>query len=189
VHAEDLAGACWTAAEWISKIDRAQANKIAGENIYFANDKSKFGEIEGMPDPKAKLTAPLFNLVDDTDTNLGTIVSLLSTIFSIKTGFHNFIHNKLASMKPEEALEEINEVHMEAWTKLITEANPPVPNTPLSPYMEPYMLEKRSFAFKGGKLQKTLGYQLKYPTFGVETVTSMIDSFKQEGTWPNVHAS
>lgn len=186
VHAEDVAGACWTAAEWMSKLGRQEANKIAGENIYFANDKSKFGQVLGMPDPKSKLTAPLFNVVDDTDTTLGNIVELLSKLFGIKAGFHGFLHNTLAQMKTEEALEEINEVHMEAWTKVITESKPPVPNTPLSPYMESFMLEKRSFAFKGGKFQKITGYKLKYPTFGIETVSGMIESFKQEGIWPNL---
>jgi len=91
-------------------------------------------------------------------------------------------------MKTEEALEDINEIHMEAWTKVITEADPPVPNTPLSPYMEIYMLEKRSYAFKGGKLQKIIGYNLKHPKFGVDTVNGMIDGFKKEGTWPNVRS-
>ncbi|KIJ37720.1 hypothetical protein M422DRAFT_211199, partial [Sphaerobolus stellatus SS14] len=138
VHAEDVAGACWTAAEWMSKLGRQEANKIAGENIYFANDKSKFGQVLGMPDPKSKLTAPLFNVVDDTDTTLGNIVELLSKLFGIKAGFHGFLHNTLAQVCLDYHF--INEVHMEAWTKVITESKPPVPNTPLSPYMESFML-------------------------------------------------
>lgn len=89
-------------------------------------------------------------------------------------------------MKIEEALEEINETHVEAWTQVITKSNPPVPNTPLSPYMEEFMLEKRSFAFKGGKIQRVLGYKLRHPKFGVETIRGMINSFKEEGIWPNI---
>lgn len=89
-------------------------------------------------------------------------------------------------MKTEEVLEEINELHMEAWNQLIAKADPPVPNTPLTPYMEGFMLEKRSFAFKGGKLQKIIGYELRQPNFGVDTIRGMIESFKEEGIWPNV---
>lgn len=96
---------------------------------------------------------------------------------------------KIEYLNPEEALEEINEMHMEAWTRLITKAKPPVPNTPLDPYMEPFMLEKRSFAFKGGKLQRVLGFTLRYPKFGVDTINGVIDSFKEEGIWPNVPES
>jgi hypothetical protein len=75
---------------------------------------------------------------------------------------------------------------MEAWTRLMAKADPPVPNTPLNPYMEAYMLEKRSFAYKGGKFQKVLGYNLRHPKFGVDTIRGVIDSFKEEGIWPNV---
>lgn len=89
-------------------------------------------------------------------------------------------------MKLEEALEEINEVHMEAWNRLVAKAVPAVPNTPLNPYMEAFMLEKRSFAFKGGKFQRIVGYQLKYPQFNEGTVKGMINSFKEDGSWPNV---
>lgn len=95
----------------------------------------------------------------------------------------------MIQMKIEEALEDINEMHIEAWTQVITKANPPVPNTPLTPYMEAFMLEKRSFAYKGGKIQRVLGYKLRHPTFGVETIKGMIDSFKEEGIWPNVPGS
>lgn len=186
VHCDDVAGACWAAAEWISPLGRAQANKLAGEDIYFSNDKAYVGQVQGMPDQKVKLTAPLFNLVDDTDTKLETLTNMLTTIFGIKAGFHSFIHNTLAQMKLEEALEEINEVHMEAWNRLVAKADPPVPNTPLNPYMEAFMLEKRSLAFKGGKFQRIVGYQLKHPQFNEETVRGMINSFKEDGSWPNV---
>jgi len=100
----------------MSKLGRAEANKIAGDNIYYI-DKGKIPEVQGMPelpDSKVRLTAPLFNLVrspllssagshrsskvDESDTTLGNIVGLLSTIFGIKTGFHSFIHNTLAQV-------------------------------------------------------------------------------------------
>lgn len=60
---EDVAAATWAAAEWISQIGRQAANTVAGEDIYFANDKAKCQSVRGSPDAKAKLTAPFFNLV------------------------------------------------------------------------------------------------------------------------------
>ncbi|KAF8522110.1 NAD-P-binding protein [Hysterangium stoloniferum] len=186
IHVEDVAAASWAAAEWMGSIGRAEANKIAGEDIYFANDKAKIQDVKGAPDQKAKLTAPLFNLVDDTDTTLQTISTTIGTTFDIKTSFHGVLHNTLAQLTPENTLEEINETHLEAWNRLIAKAHPPVPNTPLNPYMEAYMLEKRSFAYKGGKIQKILGYELRHPKFGVDTIRGVIDSFKEEGVWPNV---
>ncbi|GJJ11992.1 hypothetical protein Clacol_006230 [Clathrus columnatus] len=186
IHVDDVAAACWTAAEWMAKTGRAEANKVAGENIYFANDKNKVANVQGVPDPKIELTAPLFNLIDDTDTTLQTFGSVLTQVFGIKTGFHGLLHNTLAQMKTEEALEEINETHIEAWTRILAKANPPLQRTPLNPYMEAYMLEKRSFAYNGAKIKKILNFQLKYPTFGPDTIKGVIDSFKEDGVWPNV---
>jgi hypothetical protein len=59
---------------------------------------------------------------------------------------------------------------MEAWTKLIVEAKPPVPNTPLSPYALPYQLEKHGCALDGSKIKQVSKHgislvPLAYPDF------------------------
>lgn len=63
VHADDVAGGLWAAAEWMSGVGRDEALKLAGEEIAWKNDKSKLGEVTGMPPPDKKIIAPLFNLV------------------------------------------------------------------------------------------------------------------------------
>ena len=73
VHSEDVAGALWACAEWMSGLGRKEADILAGE-VIASNDKSKLkdAEIEGLPSYDEKLVAPLFNLV----SNLG-FISLL----------------------------------------------------------------------------------------------------------------
>ena len=66
IHVQDVAGASWAAAVWMAEIGREAGDKMAGEDIYFANEKTKIQDVKGVPDPKAKLTAPLFNLVSGT---------------------------------------------------------------------------------------------------------------------------
>ena len=63
VHSEDVAGGLWAVAEWISRVGREEALKLAGEEIFWRNDKSKLTEATGMPPPEKKIIAPLFNLV------------------------------------------------------------------------------------------------------------------------------
>ena len=63
VHVDDVSVTLWTCAEWIGKLGRAEADKLAGEEIYFHNEKSKVSEVQGTPPADVKVIAPLFNLV------------------------------------------------------------------------------------------------------------------------------
>ena len=59
-------GANWAAAAWMAEIGHEAGDKMAGKDIYFTNEKTKIQDIKGVPNPKAKLTAPLFNLISHT---------------------------------------------------------------------------------------------------------------------------
>lgn len=63
IHSDDVAGGLWAAAEWMSRVGREEALKLAREEIYWKNDKNKVNEVAGMPPPETKVIAPLFNLV------------------------------------------------------------------------------------------------------------------------------
>ena len=63
VHVDDIAGAAWACAEWITPKGRAAANAAAGERIAFHNDKNKAKEVEGSPAHNETVTAPIFNIV------------------------------------------------------------------------------------------------------------------------------
>lgn len=96
--------------------------------------------------------------------------------------------------------QDINEMHMEQWTKTITTSSPPVPSTPLSPYAQPYILEEHGYAMNADKVKKVrtahylgsvtdrhlkvLGLTLKHPQFEESTVRDFIDWCQQEGIWP-----
>ena len=84
-------------------------------------------------------------------------------------------------------VEDVNEKHMEAWTKIIQTSQPPVPNTPLTAWIDSYMLTKHSIAYKGDKIKSVVGYKLRKPAFSVENVQEIINAFKAEGVWPSGH--
>jgi hypothetical protein len=63
VHSDDVAGGLWAAAEWMSHVGHEEALKLAGQEIFWKNDRSKLTEVTGMPPPEKKIVVPLFNLV------------------------------------------------------------------------------------------------------------------------------
>lgn len=84
-----------------------------------------------------------------------------------------------------EIADETNDEHMESWGELILTSSPPVPQTPLTPFIDTHQLEKHSLAYSNEKIKRILGYKFKYPTFNAEAVAEIIQSFQEEGTWPN----
>lgn len=91
----------------------------------------------------------------------------------------------LSQFRLEDVIEDINEVHVSTWTKMITTSNPPVPNTQFSSYMDVYCLKKHVVAFSADKIKNVVGYKLKRPYFNHETVGEMVEKLKAEHSWPN----
>ncbi|KAH7107741.1 hypothetical protein BKA62DRAFT_144966 [Auriculariales sp. MPI-PUGE-AT-0066] len=185
VHTDDVAAGSFAIAQWLSKVGRAEADKLAGEEIHYAMDKSKPTEIAGEPGPKEKVVAPMFNLVDDTDATQGGIAAVVAEIFSIKTGSFNPLIGALAKMSITDVATQANEEHSQTWMQLITEADPPIGYTPLTAYLDPHLFGKRSISYSGAKLKKLTSYQLRRPTLTKQNVAEVLESYKADGIWPN----
>jgi len=186
VHVDDVAGALWACAEWMVSVGgRAKADEIAGEEIPFKNDKSKAAEVEEMAAPDQKIVAPLFNLEDDGQLTLAELGNRVATVFGTKFEFFNFMINTMAKFKLEDVVEDINEEHVSTWTTMITESNPPIPNTHFTAYTDIYNLKRHCVAFNADKLKRIVGYQLKRPQLDEASVREVIEMLKAEGSWPN----
>lgn len=68
---------------------------------------------------------------------------------------------------------------------MIQNSTPPVPNTPLTAYMDKYALEKHVVALNNAKIKKIIGYKLVHPEFNHEVIKDIVDKWKAEGVWPN----
>ncbi|KAG8799655.1 hypothetical protein FRC16_004646 [Serendipita sp. 398] len=183
LYSQDAVRAGWMCSQWAASMTRDQANAAAGVLIPPSGDKS----VTSVPDvvaPTETVIAPVFNLTDDGDTDQDLLGQVIAQYFDIKSGFHGAITMQLAKLKFDDMVEEVNELHTSKWTEIITQASPPVPSTPLSPYAPRYQLERRGCALNGQKLKEIVGYTPKYPRFSVETVKETIDSWKAEGIWP-----
>ncbi|KAJ3979181.1 hypothetical protein F5890DRAFT_1641432, partial [Lentinula detonsa] len=178
LHVEDLAGAAWASAMWMASLGRKEADSLAGESIIFHNEKSKVSQVEGMPPHDSKLVAPLFNLVDDSNS---TLLSVGQTVTSNLRFFQRTLYKFM-----DDAVEDINEHHVGGWTQMIQNSKPPIPNTPLSAYMDKYALETHIVALSNTKIKEVIGYKLKRPQFNHDGIKDMVDEYewKEEGNWP-----
>jgi len=184
-HVEDIANGLWTCAKWIAGVGREKANELAGEEIWFAHEKSKVSEVSGCIDPSRHVTAPLFNLVDDTELTQDKLVGTIAQYFEIDFGAMTTLVSAWAKLNQKDFVETANEHHMEAWANIITTSAPPVLNTPLSPYLDASMFNKQGTAYSNAKIKRVLEYQLLHPKFTTKEVGEIIEGFKAEGIWPN----
>ena len=62
----------------------------------------------------------------------------------------------------------------------------PIPNTPLTAYMDDSVLQKHVIAFNADKIKKVVGYELRHPKLTQEELGVVVERWKEEGSWPNV---
>jgi len=187
LHSEDVAAAMFHAANWIASIGRPEANRLAGEVFphFPASDSSVEAQANAVVSIAAKPVAPYFNVVDDTDTNLTLTGGIIAEVFGIKFSFYGILASVAVKWDFEGMVEDINEEHMKPWTEIILTSNPPVPNTPLTAFVDAHNLAKYSIAYSNEKIKRVLGFTLRHPKFTADEVRAVIDSFREEGTWPN----
>ncbi|KAF5330668.1 hypothetical protein D9619_005885 [Psilocybe cf. subviscida] len=183
VHIDDIAGGAWACANWISKLGRKEADQLAGVPIVFHNDKAKVKDVEGVRPIDEKPIAPLFNLVDDSNSTLASTGTTVTSLFGTTFEFFNMIESTV--FKFSDNIEDINEHHVEGWTDMLTKSTPPITKTPLTAYMEKYTLEKHVVGFDNSKIKQIVGYKLRRPEFNHENVRDLVDKWKAEGAWPN----
>jgi len=186
VHVDDVVGAMWACAEWMTNVGgRQEANAIAGVDIPFKNEKSRIGEVEGIVPPAQAVVAPLFNIADDSRYSLVDLGNMLAGAFGTTFEFFNVLINTMAKFKLEDVLEDMNEMHVSMWTTMVTTSNPPVVNSPYSSYFNLYDLRRQPYAASNDKIKSVVGYTLRRPHFNSMTIMDMIDKLKAERTWPN----
>ncbi|KIM22639.1 hypothetical protein M408DRAFT_282267 [Serendipita vermifera MAFF 305830] len=182
----DFAGAIWKAAQWMSTKTRDEAEALAGAAIPPSYDPSVTSSIapDAVPASAGPVFAPVFNLADEGDTTQGRLGAVLSGLYGVKVRFQALSDEVFSGMKLNEIVEEANLVHLEAWNEMITRSKPPVPNTPLSPYMPLSLVEEHGYAIDGERSRKILGYQYRYPQLNEQAVCDYIDWCRREGAWP-----
>ncbi|PPQ64027.1 hypothetical protein CVT24_009401 [Panaeolus cyanescens] len=187
IHVEDVSGAAWACANWIATRGRKAADEAAGEVIHFHNEKNKTKEVDGMRPHNEKIVAPVFNIVDESNSTLVSTGTTIAGVFSTTFEFFSLVESTV--IKVLDDLEEINEHHVEGWTEMLQNSTPPITQTPLTAYMDKYTLEKHNVSFDNSKIKQIVGYKLKRPEFKAANIQEVVDKWKAEGVFPNATRS
>ncbi|KAL8714762.1 MAG: hypothetical protein Q9220_001275 [cf. Caloplaca sp. 1 TL-2023] len=158
VHVFDVCTAAWLAARWCASLG---------------------------PEQETSLAQRTFNIVDAGDTSQGTLASIFSQIFDLKTGFQGSLISSFARFNMESVVDDVNEEILGPWADLLREAGV-TEAVPLSPFMEKELLRDCDLCLDPGKAGRVLGWRVGEGREGlsVEGVRGVVESYRRMGWWP-----
>ncbi|KAL8890997.1 MAG: hypothetical protein Q9205_005766 [Flavoplaca limonia] len=159
VHVEDVCAAAFHAAKWCASP---------------AADQEPAG-----------LDKWTFNIVDQGDTSQGTLATIFSQIFDLKTGFQGSLISSFARFNMESVVDDVNEEILGPWADLLKE-NGITDSGPLSPFMEKELLRDCDLSLDASRARKVLGWKVEdgRQALTVEGVRNVLDSYRRMGWWP-----
>lgn len=159
VHVEDVCAAAFHAAKWCASP---------------AADQEPAG-----------LDKRTFNIVDQGDTSQGTLATIFSQIFDLKTGFQGSLISSFARWNMESVVDDVNEEILGPWADLLKE-NGITDSGPLSPFMEKELLHDCDLCLDASRARKVLGWKVEdgREALTVEGVRKVLDSYRRMGWWP-----
>jgi nucleoside-diphosphate-sugar epimerase len=96
-------------------------------------------------------SSPLtYNIVDAGNTSQGQVADILGQVFGIPMKFEGGIVSKMAMLKLDSVVDELNDDTLDPWAELQQEAGITEP-TPLNPFMEKELLKDNDLSLDGGK--------------------------------------
>lgn len=184
-HNSDVSAALWRCATWIDEVGgREKAEVLAGEVLHWHNEKKHVSQVEGMVPHNITVKAPLFHLSGNPDLTYNDLLKTIAGVMGTTHEYHDFFTSTAAKFRLEDSVEEINEEHVGAWTQMITTSDPPVPNTPLSAYLDLYLLNKHQFGLSNKRIQEVMGFKPKVAGVTEVAIKELIQKWKDEGSWP-----
>lgn len=100
----------------------------------------------------------VFNIVDQGNTSQGTLADILASVFSIPMKFEGGIVSKMAMLKLDSVVDELNDDTLDPWAELQQEAGITEP-TPLNPFMEKELLKDNDLSLDGTKFVEDTGFK------------------------------
>ncbi|WVW80362.1 hypothetical protein I302_102342 [Kwoniella bestiolae CBS 10118] len=134
-----------------------------------------------------KVRVPLFNVVDENDSTQGSLAKIVAETWSIKFGFLNSAMASLVQQFAKndftEMVEDVNEMHVEAWSKMLASSNPPIESSPITPFLDEHAFRKMSICLDGSKAKKILGFKPIHPKVEVGELKEIVKEFQEDRLW------
>ncbi|WVO13378.1 hypothetical protein L204_100993 [Cryptococcus depauperatus] len=139
---------------------------------------------------KEAIRLPLFNIVDKSDSTQGSLAKVVAETWGIKFGFLNStvatLVQQFAKTDFTEMVEDVNEMHVQAWSDMLSKSQPPIESTPITPFLEEHAFKKRSTCLDGSHAEKVLGFIPKYPKVEVNEIKDIVKEFQEDKLWPKL---
>ena len=172
VHVTDAARALLRAAEW-------RANKPI--EAPGASSAARRQSVSGEPGPLPHV--PVFNIVDRGQTSQGTLATIVSEVFGIKTGFQGQLISQFARLNLDNVVDDLNEENLQPWAELLQKRGITNPG-PITPFMEKELLKDQDLSLDGSEFEKVVGFEYLRPALTVDGVQEMIKSYERMNWWP-----
>ncbi|WWC60520.1 uncharacterized protein I303_103094 [Kwoniella dejecticola CBS 10117] len=130
---------------------------------------------------------PLFNVVDENDSTQGSLAKIVAETWGIKFGFLNSAMASLVQQFAKndftEMVEDVNEMHVEAWSKMLASSDPPIESSPITPFLDEHAFRKMSICLDGSKAKRILGFKAIHPKVQVEELREIVKGFQEDRLW------
>lgn len=198
VHVEDVARALWKAAKWRAENDTvpsgnaaAVATDSSGTTAGSSPTSPRRGSVmssltsSSTTKVSASLNAiPIFNIVDHGQTSQGTLASIISRVFGIRTGFQGSLISQFAKINLETVVDDLNEDILQPWAEMLARKGVTRPG-PLSPYLAKDLLKDTDLSLNGGLFERVTGFEYRRGEgLTKEGLEEMVRSYERMGWWP-----
>lgn len=170
-HVEDVARACWAAAEWKAS-PTASGDTTAPTTNGVGDSGDRIASVPITANYKAQpmQTQPaIFNIVDSGNTNQATMASIIHDLFRIETGFQGTLINTFARLNLDYVVDDVNDETLDPWAELQIKAGIDAGSGPLTPFMEKELLKDHDLSMDGSKFVRTVGFE--YVFIPLESLT------------------
>lgn len=160
VHVDDVVRACWAAAEWRASQPKASSRPSSSGSADPKSPVSPTAEKTSSVSKGPVAGTAVFNIVDQGNTNQGTIAEIVAAIFGIGTGFQNTLINTFARLNLEHVVDDVNDETLDTWAELQEGAGiSTAGSSPLTPFMEKELLRDADLSLDGSLFQQTVGFK------------------------------
>ena len=126
----------------------------------------------------------VFNIVDRGSTSQGTLASIISQVFGIKTGFQGSLISQFAKMNLEHVVDDLNEDILQPWADMLATKDITRPG-PLSPFLEKELLKDTDLSLDGSLFERVCDFKYEREKgLDVQGVKEMVASYEKMGWWP-----
>nr|XP_019001896.1 uncharacterized protein I203_05606 [Kwoniella mangroviensis CBS 8507]OCF65357.1 hypothetical protein I203_05606 [Kwoniella mangroviensis CBS 8507] len=179
VHSLDVAQSLYLLSLYLLYKPRSEVLKESAINVPFT-----------FSTPSSSVAIPLFNVVDENDSTQGSLAKIVAETWSIKFGFLNSAMASLVQQFAKndftEMVEDVNEMHVEAWSKMLASSDPPIESSPITPFLDEHAFRKMSICLDGSKAKRLLGFKPIHPRVEVSELKEIVKEFQEDRLWPKL---